>query len=244
MKTKLSLILLIIFCVAFPGQEIKKNIVKTNLTAYAFRNFNLTYERALKKWFSVNVSYATIPKGKVPFVDTFLGSDDSDEFSNVEISSNAFTIETRFYLGKGYGKGFYLAPYYRNSQINAENFIYNYSYDNGTVSQEIPLNVEGKTTSNSFGLMIGTQFFLNKQGSLVLDLWLIGGHYGTAKGDFTLKSNTVLTPDQQEKLVNDLEDLEIPIIKYEVTPTSNGATVKMDGPWAGLRSGVSLGYRF
>ena len=49
MKTKLSLILLIIFCVAFPGQEIKKNIVKTNLTAYAFRNFNLTYERALKK---------------------------------------------------------------------------------------------------------------------------------------------------------------------------------------------------
>lgn len=243
MKTKLALILLIMLYVALPAQEIKKNIVKTNLTAYAFRNYNLTYERAIKKWFSVNVSYATIPTGKVPFMDSFLGDDD-DEFSNVEISSNAFTLETRFYLGKGYGKGFYLAPYYRNSQIKAENFIYNYSYENGTLSEDIPLNVDGKTTANSFGLMIGTQFFLNKKGSLVMDLWLIGGHYGAAKGDFTLKSNTPLTADQQERLAIDIEDLDIPIVKYTVTPTSNGATVKMDGPWAGLRSGLSLGYRF
>jgi len=28
-----------------------KNIIKTNLTAYAFKNINITYERSIKRWF-------------------------------------------------------------------------------------------------------------------------------------------------------------------------------------------------
>ena len=244
MKTQLTLIFFAMSFGFFHAQEDKKNIVKSNLTAFAFRNYNLTYERAIKKWLSVNVSYAAMPKGNVPFLKSFLGSDNSDEFSNLEVSSNAITLETRFYLGKGYGKGFYLAPYYRNSQLNAENFVYDFYYTNGIVSQDIPVNVNGKTSENSFGLLIGTQFFLNKQGSLVLDLWILGGHYGTANGDFTLKSNMNLTPDQQQQLITEIEDLNLPVVKYTVTSTANGADVKMNGPWAGLRSGLSLGYRF
>jgi len=39
-------------------------------------------------------------------------------------------------------------------------------------------------------------------------------------------------------------DLGIPIVEYEITTTANGAKIKLDGPWAGLRSGLSFGYRF
>jgi hypothetical protein len=92
--------------------------------------------------------------------------------------------------------------------------------------------------------MIGAQFFLNTSHTLVLDWWIAGGHYGSGKGDFNFESDRILTPDEQAQLKKDIEDLDIPYIKYTVETNSNGAKAKVDGPWAGLRSGLSLGYRF
>ena len=220
-----------------------KNIIKTNLTAYAFKNINITYERSIKRWFSVSAGYSVMPDGKIPFIKSF--TDAEDEFRDIEAGSSHFTVETRFYLGKGYGKGFYAAPYYRNSTFKASNFTYYQEYDNGGGNYtEIPLNISGKARGNSVGLLLGVQFFLNKKGSFVLDWWIVGAHYGKGKGDFKGKSSQTLTADQQSQLKTELEDLEIPVVEYSVQTNANGATVKMDGPWAGLRSGLSLGYRF
>ena len=229
-----------------------KNIVKTNITAYAFRNINLTYERVFAKWFSATIGYSTMPDGKIPFLKSILSEEDYQELGDLSASSSAFTLEARFYLGKGYGKGFYVAPYYRNSSFGAKGFNYKYEYEyyeenegnSQLIQEEIPLLTSGSTKANSFGLLIGSQFFLNKKGSWILDWWIGGGHYGAGSGNFDMVSNRSLTPDQQNALKADLEDLDIPLLKYEVTTTTNGAKIKIDGPWAGLRSGLSLGYRF
>jgi len=116
--------------------------------------------------------------------------------------------------------------------------------DNEANYSEIPLTISGKATGNSVGLLLGVQFFLNKQGSFILDWWIVGAHYGKGKGDFEGKSSQTLNPEQQAQLKTELEDLGIPVIEYTVEANANGASVKMDGPWAGVRSGLSLGYRF
>lgn len=246
MKTRFYF--LVLFFCWFNGQSQnqsdKLNIVKTNVTAYAFKNFNLTYERAILKWLSLNVSYGTIPSGKISFVDKFIEGSDGKEFSNVRLGSSQFTIEPRFYISgnKSYGEGFYLAPYYRYTNIKLEDAVYNFYSE--TLQTDISLNISGNATGNSAGLMIGYQWFLGAKKNWVLDLWMIGGHYGKGKGDFNGTTNRILTAQEQNQLRNELQNLDIPIVDYEITTNERGANIKVDGPWAGLRSGLSFGYRF
>jgi hypothetical protein len=76
----------------------KMNIVKTNVTAYAFRNINLSYERAINQWFSLNIGFGTMPEGKVPFINAFLKDKDEKRFENLRVKATNFTIEQDFIL--------------------------------------------------------------------------------------------------------------------------------------------------
>ena len=68
-----TLLLALIIPVATYSQSAEKmNIVKTNVTAYAFRNINLTYERVINQRFSVSVGYGTVAKGGIPFSNSFI----------------------------------------------------------------------------------------------------------------------------------------------------------------------------
>ncbi|OCK51339.1 DUF3575 domain-containing protein [Chryseobacterium sp. CBo1] len=224
--------------------EDKMNIIKTNITGYAFRNINLSYERSINRWFAINVGFGTVAEGKVPFMNAFLSEEDEKDFQNLRIKATNFTVEPRFYIGEGYGKGFYFAPYYRYSKVSSNTFDFTYDYTAFNTTYPIPLKGNGEASGNSGGLMIGAQFFLNKQHNLVLDFWIAGAHYGSGRGDFSLSSDVVLTPDMQAQLKKEIENLDIPFVEYTVETNSNGARVKVDGPWAGFRSGFSLGYRF
>lgn len=249
MKTKkLIPVLLLLFFVSAYSQspDNKKNIIKTNLTAYIFRNYNLTYERSLTSWLSIGISYGKIPEGEVPLLNQFLKEEDSDyNFNEAQFSSTQLTIEPRFYLGKGYGHGFYFAPYYRQSKIQMDNVIYTMYFDDND-DNAIPITFSGKTSGNSFGLMLGSQWFIGKKNNWVLDFWIIGGHYGTSEGNFDGISNRVLTPEEQVKLKEALQDIDLSVTNFENTITTNdrGAKMALTGPWAGLRTGLSLGYRF
>jgi hypothetical protein len=218
----------------------KMNIVKTNVTAYAFKNINLTYERVINQKFSINVGFGTVAKGTVPFSSSYIKD---SEISDAEVSLTNFTIEPRIYLGKGYGRGFYFAPYYRYTSFTLDNITL--SEDLGGGKGVESLKVSGKATGNSGGLMIGAQWFLGQSENWVLDLWIVGAHYGAGKGDFDAKSNrNNLTANEQKQLKEKIDGLTIPLVKYETTTNNSGATIKVDGPWAGLRTGLSFGYRF
>lgn len=136
-------------------QEQKLNIVKTNVPAYAFRNINASYERVVNQWFSISGGINYMPKGKVPFLEQFNFSDNNDlkDFDNTEVSSIAVTIEPRFYIGKGYGKGFYFAPYYRHTSMDLDNISVTFKDQN---DKDMSVDISGNASANSFGLMIGS----------------------------------------------------------------------------------------
>jgi hypothetical protein len=243
---KTILLVATIFILNINAQETQKmNIIKTNVTAYVFRNINLTYERSINKWFSINTGFGIMPQGKVPFLNNFLNSQDKEKFKNLEVKSSNFTLEPRFYIGKGYGRGFYFAPYYRYSKVTSNTFDFVYDYQPAAgLTYQVPIKGYGNTDGNSGGLMVGSQFFLTKSQNLVLDLWIAGAHYGVGKGIFDFTTDQTLTPEMQAQLKQQIEDLNIPYIKYTVQTNSHGAHIDVNGPWAGFRSGLSLGFRF
>lgn len=222
-----------------------KNIIKTNVTGFLLRNFQGTYERVLNKTISVNVSYGFIPKGKLQF-SSLLPSDTDKEFENIDLSGNNFTLEPRFYLGKkGFGEGFYIAPYYRYSTYQVSNYSKTVNVSvNGIVYDTVTVNFTGDTTAHSGGLLLGAQWFLGKSDNFVLDAWFLGAHFGKAKGNLDGVTSRKLNALEQQEVQKELDNQDIPIVKYKASVNENGANIKVDGPWAGLRVGLSLGYRF
>lgn len=239
-------VLLVLFTSAYSQTtDNKKNIVKTNLTAFIFRNYNLTYERSLTSWLSVGVSYGNIPEGEVPLLNKFLKEDDNDfSFNGSQLSNTQITLEPRLYLGTGYGHGFYFAPYYRQTKIQIDKLNYNMYF--GDEDNATPVNVSGNITGKSYGLMLGSQWFIGKKNNWVIDWWILGGHYGTSEGNLDAATNRVLTPDEQLELQQSLEDIDLSVVNFKTTSTTNnhGAKMALTGPWLGLRAGLSFGYRF
>jgi hypothetical protein len=232
---------------SYEESALKKNFIKINLTAIAIKNYSIQYERVVNKSISVAVSYRNMPSTSIPFKKLLkdAAAEDGeqetiDAIEKLRLSNYAITPELRFYVGKkGYGRGFYIAPFYRYAVFNASNIAFEYG-DNLTFQNEIALS--GKLTSNTGGIMFGAQWALGK--TIVLDWWIFGPHYGAANGTFSGLANKPLTQTEQQELRENLEDIDIPLTTKTVIVNSAGATLKLDGPWAGVRGGISLGVRF
>jgi hypothetical protein len=154
------------------------------------------------------------------------------------LSNIAITPEVRFYLGKGNGRGFYIAPFYRYARYKTNTLPFDYegAGTSGTI------NLSGTLTSNTGGLMFGSQWLIGRR--VVLDWWIFGPQYGSGKGYFEGTSSQPLTQQEQDDLRQTLNDIDIPLTDKAVNVTANGASMKLSGPWAGIRSGISLGVRF
>ena len=222
----------------------RKNIVKLNVTALAFTNFNFQYERVLTRRSSLALGISTIPKRGIPFSDKIESSliDGNDEFSfkDAKIGYFSITPEYRLYLGKGYGKGFYFAPYFRYSKISVDGISFSYKNDLGI--DELA-TVKGEVAAKSFGLMLGVSFNLSE--SLVLDWWILGAGYGSVNTNMDILTEFKLSPTEQEIVRKEIKDLDIPQVNENITINENGGNVKIDSfPWLALRSGLCLGFRF
>ncbi|TBW27981.1 hypothetical protein [Gramella sp. KN1008] len=226
--------------------ESRKNITKFSLTSLAFRNFQFQYERVLNKTFSAGLTYSIIPKGDFPMKDMLVEAIEEEDINkyiqNSSIRYSSFTPEIRIYLGNGYGKGFYVAPFYRNTKYEINDVEIYYNAEGGG---EKMVNTNGDISSNTFGLQIGSQFNLGSR--IVLDWFIIGPHYGSSKGGIIGVAEDGLTSNEQEALRYELESVKsflgkVSEVSYEVD--SKGAKIDIDGPWAGVRAGISLGYRF
>jgi hypothetical protein len=222
-----------------------KNIFKVNLTAIALKNYSLQYERVLNKSISFAVAYRTMPSTTIPFKNAILQAvgDDPDTKEVLEtfkLSNFAITPEIRFYLSKkGFGRGFYIAPFYRYASFETNSLAFDFQ---NSANVESSITLSGKLTTNTGGLLFGTQKSLGKHVSL--DLWFFGPHYGSGSGTFAGVSSKPLAQDEQNDLRQELEDLDIPLTNKTVIVTANGASLKLDGPWAGVRAGISLGIKF
>jgi len=218
-----------------------KNIIKWNVGSMAARNLHFTYERSLTKNISFSLSYRTMSKGALPFKDQFKEAINSNDINldNFQIGNTAITPELRFYLSMGRMKGFYLAPYVRFATFDLGAPIKYTASTTPLVEKEALFS--GKIKSTSAGLMIGYQFQIATK--IVLDFQIIGGHYGTSKGDLNFAST--LNSFEQAELKKNLDEIDAKPFKFTNTVNSNGAKIMSDGPWAGIRAvNIGLGIRF
>jgi len=248
MKKSIALFLLLpLFTLAQEKSSpagVPKNIVRWNLSSLALSNYHFTYERALSRKISVSLSYRFMPTGSIPFKDYFDNSLQSGDvkFNEITVGNSAITPEFRFYLGKGNMKGFYLAPYLRFSTFNATTPI-TYTSTSGGPAVLKTGDFIGKVTATSGGIMFGWQFNLSKK--LLLDLQIIGAHYGSCNGNLDLVTIMPLSPSEQTSLQNSLNGIKIEPFNISTSVNSTGANIKVSGPWGGIRgANIGIGFRF
>jgi hypothetical protein len=230
------------------GDNHKMNIVKVNLMALALKNYSFQYERVLTKKISIALGVRTMPSSTLPFKDVFVdqfGISDPDNdlestIRDVKIGNFAITPEVRFYLNKkGYGRGFYIAPYYRYAKFNSDELPITYTGDGGT---DKTIKLKGDIATHSGGLMIGAQWHLGKV--VTLDWWIIGAHYGTSNGTLNGVPSSSLSANEQTDIKNTIESLELPLTKITAEVSANNIKAIIDGPWGGVRAGLTIGIKF
>lgn len=224
-------------------EVVKKNAVKLNLTALAFNNLGLQYERVLGPKISVACQLRYTFSQKVPLSDMISNlTDDTTVSGGLKMGGWAVTPEFRFYPRKAM-KGFYLAPYLRIRNISLDVPL-NYTDDNNK-----PQSILATGNLNSFGggLMIGSHFNLGS--AVSLDWFIIGFHFMSNSGSFKGTSTAAMSSTDQSDLVSDLQSIKdntswtIKKFDYNVTSTS----VSIDAKYSsfGFRGfGLNLGYRF
>jgi hypothetical protein len=226
-----------------------KNIIKGNLTSFALKNYHLSFERSLNHFMSVSASYRFMPKGSLPLQAIAKKYIDNPaiNFDLFQMGNNALTFESRFYLGLQKMSGFYIAPYARFANFDLSVPVeYTYTPE-GSFIAPVPItksaNLDGVIKSTSYGAYIGLQKQLLTK--LVIDIWFIGGHYGSSNGNLNFIAPEKLPNEAVSALQKALDDTKVNPFEITSKVNQNGATADMKGPWAGFRGlGVSLGLRF
>lgn len=226
--------------------KISKNFVKFNLTTAILKSYSFQYERALSKKISMAVTYKTMPESSIAYIDDILRlSGDVDPetknlLENLITKNYTITPEIRFYSGKkGYGRGFYTALFYKYGNYTIDNVIYTSTQEEG---EDIILTGLGNVASHTGGVMIGAQWGLGKY--LCLDWWIMGLHFGVSSGDIVATYSEPLSEEDQQSIENEVNNVDVPMLKQSIDVTANKATLTFDGPWLGIRAGLSLGIKF
>ena len=216
------------------------NILKTNLSSLVFNNYNISYERHIHNKFSAMISYRYMPKSSVPFekqVTNIIANTDVN-VNRLQVGGYAITPELRFYAHKNM-VGFYMAPYVRIASLDVTIPI---KYVVGGVTKDA--DFVGNINSVSGGLLLGTQHQIFK--NLVLDIWIVGGHFGNSSGNLSATLSPGLTTKEQGDFQTTLNKIDASpfTIKGKIT-SATSAYLNADGPWAGFRgAGFTLGFRF
>lgn len=217
----------------------RKNLIKLNGLALSTGTVSIQYERLITEKFTIAANVNYMPKEKLPFLSSIESLIDDAEtnkqIKNAKLGSFSFTPEAKYYFGKEEFKGFYIAPFIRFASYNLDLPI-SYDYEGNKES----INIDGKVNTFSAGLAFGAQWKLSKD--FYLDWLILGPHYGSSNGD--LSGNRTLNQEEQDAVNKSLKDLDIPMVDYSYEVNSQGAKAKLSGPWAGIRTSLSIGYRF
>lgn len=234
---------IVLFCFSLLssyGQE--RNFLKINLTSLAFKTGSVQYERVLSKRISFGLGGSYMPKSSLPFsslVKKFVDSEDETDFLQIKSSNSTITPEVRFYLSKrGFGHGFYFAPFYRYGNLNASNIdLY---YGSGNTKK---INSSFEVKSNSFGFSLGAQWLVGKRMSI--DWVILGPHFGKSKMELIGKTDRAYSTSEQKELLNEFGDNTfITNEPSSVKVDENGLNQKYNDIWGGIRFSLGLGFRF
>lgn len=214
-----------------------KNTLKGSISSAILDNYHVMFERQIGKKNSLSIGYRYQPKGVIPLknsIENMIGNPNVN-VGDFKLGNTALTAEWRFYSKNM--RGFYVAPYVRKADFDMSVPV-KFQPSGGAERTAI---FDGKISSFSGGLMIGTQFPLAEW--LYIDFWIVGLHYGTSDGN--LNAQIALNSNEQQELKRTLDDVDIPFVKLESTVNANGAVVNSKGPWGGIRGlGINLAIRF
>jgi len=237
--------LLIIFCVLFffksYAQDSLSNAVRINLVSAALGQFSGEYERILTPKFSINGTVAFMPMRPLPFKSAISKSLGKSSIVNAaRLGIFALALEGRYYLSEN-GRpieGFYVAPFLKYAYYDINTAV-SYSVKSlGTAS--IPIT--GGFNTFTAGVSVGRQWKIRER--FVLDWRIVGVSYGISNG--SMLGRKVITESEQKEILDKLNDLadKLPIMNLVTRVTERGVKSKIDGSWLGLRTGLSIGYRF
>ena len=229
-----------------------KNIIKTNLSTIALANYGLTYERMLTRKISASAGYRFMPSTNItksPLGETVMdivaeeGDDISQQLDKLKMSGNAVTLEFRVYTGRRPGaKGFYAGVYGRYSAFK---YDYPYDFEKPTGGNTL-VPLKGNSKGIGGGVILGGQFMIAKR--VVVDLFIIGGHYGRMTGKAEgLTDLSDLDEADRAALKEDIEGL-VDLggnngIKAEVRDDGVRADIRL--PFPGVRGlGLTVGFAF
>ncbi len=232
-------------------QQPKMNFVKLNITSVFLKNYAIQYERVLTKRISVGLSFRIMPSSTLPFKSSIINSMDNPDqqavnaIESLKLDNIAITPEVRFYLGKkGYGRGFYIAPFYRFAKYGADNLEVTFEDNSSGNPVDRTVVMSGNLNTHTGGLLFGVQWALGKYVSL--DWWILGPSFGVSSGSLLGISDTVIPEDGKTEIRNTINDIEIPMVEKSVSFSNDSKSVMVDltGPWAGIRSGIVFGFKF
>lgn len=222
----------------------KKNIIKINLTALAFKNFSFQYERVIARKTSVALGVGLMPKSKLPFADKIQEDygDNEDVMRAVDqtrLSNFTITPEVRFYLGKQAPTGFYIAPFLRYAHSSFEG-----PYTFTPSDQQLhTANLKGTINSIGGGLLLGSQWNLSK--TVSLDWWIAGPIIGSTKGTLSGTDPKGIPAQDRPGIKADIDDFDPPGLDFTGTVGANQIDVDIDGTYYGLRAfGICVGIKF
>jgi hypothetical protein len=238
--TLLFILLQMQICLAQPQPAEKPvQLLKINVPALIYKNFSIQYEHQIKPQQSLALNLRFTPLGRVPFINTLkdVVDDAAIKFDEFKLGNIGFTPEYRWYLSKKDGlRGFYIGAMATYNHYTGRVPV-NYMNDTKTAIYT------GGIHTLTAGVQLGAQWKLG--GRWYLDWWILGPNYGLARGDFEF--NGALNDIEQISMEFELERIKLATLfnlveSYRVMP--NGATLRIKGPWAGLRAfGLSVGCR-
>lgn len=237
-------IILLVLCLSVfssYAQDDSKNLVKVNLFSLLGRTASFEYERVIKDKFSVNATFAVMPKGNLPFksiIESFTG--ESSILNATQLSAISSVLEVRYYISrkKSMFRGLYVAPFVKYSNYKpSTKIVYNIRTK---VSGEIPF--EGDLNVFNAGVSLGAQWLFGDRWSL--DWRVVGFSYGSVSGRLSGKKE--ITNSEQIEILDQINDFSSDFggFKFKTEINNHGVSSKINGPWYGVRTGLAIGYRF
>lgn len=216
----------------------KSNLIKLNLWPLSVGNIALEYERSLNEHLSINGTISYRPKANLPFKSLWESAfdDDNNILGEAKLGAFSLTPEVRFYISnKEVLKGFYIAPFVKYANYSVQTKI---TVDESNYHREV--HISGTLNAFTAGVAVGNQWKLGE--NIYLDWRIVGPSYGFNNGKF--EGKTPLNTDEQREVKRQLEEFDSNLMKIKKEVNADGVILSTSGPFAGIRTALSIGYRF